>query len=68
MMNAHGQAVADQRDQTFNKGDTSGLSKLYSEEGQVTPAGSSPVRGAQAIASFFADLKAKGFKDHKITV
>jgi uncharacterized protein (TIGR02246 family) len=68
MMNAQGQAIADHWDQTFNKGETTGLGKLYSEEGQVIPAGGSPVRGAQAIASFFADLQAKGFKDHKITV
>lgn len=31
MMNAQGQAIADHWDQTFNKGDTSGLGKLYSE-------------------------------------
>ncbi|MDR7039199.1 ketosteroid isomerase-like protein [Methylobacterium sp. BE186] len=67
-MSTQGQAIADQWNQSFNKGDTAALGKLYSENGQVFPAGSSPVQGPQAIAAFFADLQTKGFKDHKITV
>ncbi|KAB1069476.1 YybH family protein [Methylobacterium planeticum] len=67
-MNLQGQAVADLWDQTFNRGDTDELGKLYSADGQVIPAGGSPVRGTESIAAFFADLRAKGFKDHKITV
>ena len=34
----------------------------------MIPAGGSPVQGADKISAFFADLQAKGFKDHKITV
>ncbi|AWN42865.1 YybH family protein [Methylobacterium durans] len=67
-MSTQGRAIADLWDRTFNKGDTTGLGNLFSEDGQVIPAGGSPVRGPQGIAAFFADLQAKGFKDHKITV
>ncbi|MHC2001935.1 YybH family protein [Methylobacterium sp. CM6241] len=67
-MSLQGQAIADLWDQTFNKGDTAALGKLYSDEGKVIPAGGSPVQGADKISAFFADLQAKGFKDHKITV
>lgn len=67
-MSAQGQAIADVWDQTFKKGDTVGLGRLYGEDGQVIPSGGSPVRGPEGIAAFFADLRAKGFKDHKITV
>lgn len=67
-MNSQGQAIADLWDQTFNKGDTDALRKLYGNDGTVIPAGGSPVQGPASIAAFFADLQAKGFKDHKITV
>lgn len=67
-MSSQGQAIADLWDQTFNKGDTAALGKLYGENGTVIPAGGSPVQGPEAIAAFFADLQAKGFKDHRITV
>lgn len=67
-MNTQGQAIADLWDQTFNSGDTAELGRLYSDDGQVIPAGGPPVRGAQAIAAFFADLQGKGFKGHRITV
>jgi ketosteroid isomerase-like protein len=67
-MSSPGQAIADLWDQTFNKGDTAALGALYSDEGKVIPAGGSPVQGPEAISGFFADLQAKGFKDHKITV
>lgn len=67
-MNLQGQAIADLWDQTFNKGDTTALGKLYSIDGKVIPAGGTLVQGPEGIAAFFADLQAKGFKDHKITV
>ena len=67
-MTSHGQAIADLWDQTFNKGDTDALGKLYCKDGKVIPAGGSPVQGSQSIAAFFADLQAKGFSAHKITV
>lgn len=67
-MTSQGQAIADLWDQTFNKGDTAALGRLYADDGKVLPSGGSPVQGSQGIANFFADLQAKGFKDHKITV
>ena len=67
-MTSQNQALADTWDETFNKGDTSSLGKLYSSNGKVIPAGGAPVMGPEAIAAFFADLQVKGFKDHKITV
>ncbi|BAU90260.1 ECF subfamily RNA polymerase sigma-24 subunit [Methylorubrum populi] len=42
--------------------------RIWQRAGSYDPNGGTPIRGAQAIASFFADLRAKGFKDHKITV
>ncbi|WP_419951278.1 YybH family protein [Methylobacterium sp.] len=67
-MSVQGQAIADIWDQTFNKGDTAALGKLYSRDGKVIPAGGTSVQGPEGIAAFFADLQSKGFKDHKITV
>ena len=67
-MTSQHQAIAGTWDETFNKGDTAGLGKLYASDGKVIPAGGAPVQGPEGIAAFFADLQAKGFKDHKITV
>lgn len=67
-MNEQGQAIADIWDATFNKGDTAALGRLYGGDGKVIPAGGAPVQGPESIAAFFSDLRAKGFKDHKITV
>jgi uncharacterized protein (TIGR02246 family) len=67
-MTSQNQALADTWDETFNKGDTSSLGKLYSSDGKVIPAGGAAVKGPEAIAAFFADLQTKGFKDHKITI
>ena len=67
-MNTQGQTIADFWDQTFNGGDTAALGRLYADDGKVIPAGGAPTQGQEAIAAFFADLQAKGFKGHKITV
>ncbi len=60
-------AAAEKWDKTYN-GDTAGLSKLYTANATVIPAGGSPVTGTDAIQKFFTDVKAKGYDAHKITV
>lgn len=67
-MTSQNQAIAATWDATFNKGDTGALGKLYSDDRRVIPAGGAPVEGPEAIAAFFADLQAKGFRNHRITV
>jgi uncharacterized protein (TIGR02246 family) len=41
-------------------GDAAGLASLYATDGAVMPAGSEPVRGAQAIQKFWAGALASG--------
>lgn len=67
-MTAHVQAAADRWDEAFNGGDTGKLATFYSSDARVVPAGGKPVDGPSAIGAFFADLRAKGFDGHKITV
>lgn len=62
------EAVAAAWDASFNAGDTARLAKFYAADAGVVPAGGSRMEGPAAIAAFFADLQAKGFKDHKIAV
>ena len=63
-----GQAIADRWDQAFIGGNLTELGALYSPDGKVIPAGGTAVSGPERIQAFFADLKAKGFSGHKITV
>lgn len=62
------QTVAARWDSTFNAGDTNALAGFYATDAGVVPAGGKPVNGSNLIGAFFADLQAKGFKDHKIAV
>ena len=61
-------AAAVRWDEAFNAGDTATLASFYAPDARVVPAGGAPVSGAKAIGAFFADLIAKGFSGHKITV
>lgn len=55
-------------DRTFNAGGSSNVAQFYAADAGVIPAGGSRIEGPAAIEAFFADLKAKGFEDHKIAV
>lgn len=55
-------------DEAFNSKDIKGLAGFYAQDAMVVPAGGKAVSGPDAIGAFFADLQAKGFSDHKITV
>lgn len=55
-------------DEAFNSDDIKGLAGFYADDAIVVPAGGKAVSGPDAIGAFFADLKSKGFSDHKITV
>ena len=66
-MTSEVEAGAELWDAAFN-GDLAKLAAFYTADAQVLPAGGAPVNGPEAIAAFFADLKAKGFSSHKVTV
>ncbi len=67
-MKSEVEAGAEQWDAAFNSGDPAKLAALYAADARVLPAGGAPVDGPEAIAAFFADLQAKGFSGHKVTV
>ncbi|WP_045835181.1 DUF4440 domain-containing protein [Hyphomicrobium sp. 99] len=60
-------ANATKWDDAFNSGDIKRLEGFYAPQALVIPAGGTAVSGSE-IGKFFADLKSKGFSDHKITV
>ncbi len=62
------QAAAERWDAAFNSNDIATLSGYYAAEARVLPAGGAPVVGAEAAGAFFADLIAKGFAGHKVTI
>ncbi len=62
------QAAAERWDEAFNSGDTAKLASFYASDARVIPAGGAAVFGAEAIGKFFADLIAKGFRGHQISV
>jgi ketosteroid isomerase-like protein len=67
-MKSEVEAAAKRWDEAFNGGDPAKLAPFYAAEARALPAGGPAVDGPEAIAAFFADLQAKGFSDHKITV
>ena len=67
-MTSEVEAGAELWDAAFNGGDAAKLAAFYAADARVLPAGGAPVDGPDAIAAFFADLQAKGFSGHKITV
>ena len=49
------------------KGDGAGLAALYAAEGQVLPAGSDPIKGAQAIQKFWQGALDSGIAEVGLT-
>ncbi len=47
------------------KGDGAGLAALYATDGQVLPAGSDPIKGAQAIQKFWQGALDSGIRRHR---
>jgi len=62
------ETAAERWDAAFNSGDTATLANYYAPDARVIPAGGAAVFGAEAIGKFFADLIAKGFSGHRISV
>ncbi len=62
------QSAASAWDAAFNSGDTAKLADFYAPDARVIPAGGAPVTGAEAIGQFFADLIAKRFRAHTVTI
>lgn len=62
------ETVAKAWDDTFNSGDTAKLAHFYTESGRVIPAGGAPLEGRDAIAKFFAEVRANGLTKHEIKI
>ena len=52
--------------ETFNRGDTAALADLYTENGQLLPAGSDFVTGNEAIQNFWQGVMDMGIKSAKL--
>lgn len=55
-------------DATFNSGDMAKLAGFYAASGRVIPAGGKPAEGRDAIADFFAGVRANGLTKHEIKI
>jgi uncharacterized protein (TIGR02246 family) len=55
-------------DDAFNSGDVAKLAGFYASSGRVIPAGGKPAEGRDAIADFFAGVRANGLTKHEIKV
>jgi len=55
-------------DGAFNSGDMAKLAGFYASSGRVIPAGGKSVEGRDAIADFFAGVRANGLTKHEIKV
>jgi uncharacterized protein (TIGR02246 family) len=55
-------------DGALNSGDMAKLAGFYANSGRVIPAGGEPVEGRDAIADFFAGVRANGLTKHEIKV
>lgn len=62
------ETVAKAWDETFNSGDTTKLAAFYAVSGRVIPAGGTALDGRDAIAKFFASVRANGLTKHEIVV
>ncbi|WP_162261707.1 DUF4440 domain-containing protein [Bosea sp. Root381] len=61
-------AAAAQRDAAFNASDATKLSKAYTRDAVILPAGGQPVTGQEGAAQLFGGFIKGGVKDHRITV
>lgn len=61
------QKAADLWDRSFNAGDMDTLVMLYGPDAEVVTKGA-PLSDSASIRTYFTNLKAKGFADHKVAV
>ena len=67
-MQREAQALVDEWAQTFNTGRVADLARFYAPEARIVPPGRSTLVGAEAICTFFADIRAQGFRDYTVEV
>jgi ketosteroid isomerase-like protein len=67
-MQREAQALVDEWAQTFNTGRVTDLARFYAPDARIVPPGRSTLVGAEAICTFFADIRAQGFRDYAVEV
>ncbi|WP_213287274.1 nuclear transport factor 2 family protein [Bradyrhizobium sp. sGM-13] len=60
------QALIDEWAHSFNSGKVADLARFYTPDARIVPPGRSTVVGAEAICTFFADIRAQGFRDYVV--
>ncbi|MDQ8731886.1 nuclear transport factor 2 family protein [Bradyrhizobium sp. LHD-71] len=65
-MQREAQALVDEWAQTFNAGRVADMARFYAPDARIVPPGRPTLVGAQAICTFFADIRAQGFRDYAV--
>jgi ketosteroid isomerase-like protein len=67
-MQREAQALVDEWARAFNTGRVADLARFYTPDARIVPPGRPTLVGAEAISTFFADIRAQGFRDYAIEV